>query len=250
MWGLYHLGPENMSYLSIDACHMGIEWRPVVGDSDHISPKKKQQHQPQTLPEQPASTSGALYEPVIVRLKDPEAFSRQAIFWAFPELKEYPLSDLFEPHPTRPSTWKYVGRTDDLILFHHGIKYHPAGIEAKIRLGHDQVQEVLMWGDRHQQPVLLVEFKEDKLPNLEGRQVPEATSKRLAALIDQINDEAPNVAQISPNHLIFVTKEKLLPRTPKGNVRRREAAKLYQAEIEEVYARYGDKMAPILTRLR
>jgi len=230
LWLLYRLGPEDMDYLSIDACHMGIEWRAVAGESAATA---------QLDNDSKAQTpSASLYEAVMIRSKDPAEASRQPIFQTFPNLVEYATGDLFAPHPTRPHTWKFAGRTDDLILFGHGIKFHPAGIEAKIQQGLSRVQEVLMWGDRHEQAVLLIELTDAGLHDMESQAGDMKVRAELEALIDQINLEAPVIAQLAKTHVIFTTKEKPLPRTSKGSVRRREAAKVYQNEIEKVYRVY------------
>ena len=230
-----------MDYLSIDACHMGIEWRPVAGESEVTA-------QPQNDPKT-ASAPALLHEPVFVRSKESAAVSRQAIFQTFPNLTEYATGDLFAPHPSRPHTWKFAGRTDDLIAFAHGVKFHPAGIEAKLQQGHDRIREVLMLGDRHQQAILLVELTEAGLRDMEDDQGQKAVKSKLNDLIDQVNLDAPVIARIAKTHVIFVTREKPLPRTSKGSVRRKDAASVYQDEIEEVYRLHGDKMKPMMSRV-
>ncbi|KAJ9609951.1 hypothetical protein H2200_006281 [Cladophialophora chaetospira] len=240
LWSLYRLGPGDMDYLSIDACHMGIDWR-AVGEENKI--EHGAQENPGAKP--PKVT---LYEPVIVRFKDDAGVPRQAIFHVFPELDEYSTGDLFAPHPTRPNTWKFAGRADDLILFGHGIKYHPGGIEAKIRQSSDRFREVLMWGDRHQQAILLIELTDTGLDEIERGDL--RVRNELDVLIDQINLEAPVIAQIAKRHVIFTTRGMPLPRTSKGSLRRKEAAKVYQAEIDEVYRVYGDKMGSMMSRVQ
>ncbi|KIX95422.1 uncharacterized protein Z520_08939 [Fonsecaea multimorphosa CBS 102226] len=234
-WILYQIGTEDMEYLSIDACHMGIEWRPVAADSDTQSPADGDSKS------QPAAPT--LYEPVIVRFKDPTAASRQTVFQTFPELDEYATGDLFAPHPSRPNTWKFAGRVDDLILFGHGIKFHPAGIEAKIQHSHDWIREVLLWGDGHQQVITLIELTDEGLREVEsGGPVAAQFQNEIDLLFDKVNDEAPLIAKLAKTHVIFATREKPLPRTSKGSLRRKEAARVYQAEIDQVYRVHGDQM--------
>ena len=231
-----------MDYLSIDACHMGIVWRPVAGDSESTTHAKDE-----SQAQLPPST---LHEPILVRSRDPSASARQAIFQVFPDLNEYGTGDLFAPHPTRPHTWKFAGRTDDLILFGHGIKFHPAGIEAKIQQSHGWFQDVLMLGDRHQQAVLLIELTEVASQDMKDEQNKVKMRGELDSLLDRVNEEAPVMAQIAKTHVIFATSEKPLPRTSKGSVKRKEAAKVYQAEVEEVYRKFGDKMGKLMSRVQ
>ncbi|OQV06585.1 hypothetical protein CLAIMM_11132 [Cladophialophora immunda] len=234
-WALYQVGTEDMEYVSVDACHMGIEWRPVAADSDNQPPIDSDSKL------QPAANT--LYEPVIVRFEDPTAASRQTIFQTFPDLNEYATGDLFAPHPRRPNTWKFAGRVDDLILFGHGIKFHPAGIEARIQHSHDRIQEVLLWGDRHQQAITLIELTDEGLRDMErGGQDAARLRSEIDLLIDKVNVEAPLIAKLAKTHVIYVTREKPLPRTSKGSLRRKGAARVYQAEIDQVYRDHGDQM--------
>ena len=242
MWCLYHLGPQDMDYLSIDACHLGVQWRPVAGTGEAATQSNGDSES--------RSDPMALHEAVIVRSDDPVLASRQAVFHVFPDLTEYSTGDLFAPHPIRAHTWKFAGRADDLIVFSRGIKFRPAGIEAKIQQGHDRIREVLMWGDRHQQAILLVELNEAGLKDMESEQGRVATKLRLDMLIDEANLEAPVVAQIAKTHVVFATKEKPLPRTSKGSVKRKEAANIYEAEIEEVYRLHGVHMSPMMSRVQ
>ena len=242
LWTLYQRGPENMDYLSIDACHMGIDWRAVAGDSET---ETQVNGSPGTQ-----SPPAKLYEPVFVRFKDPVRVPQQPIFHVFPELDEYATRDLFAPHPTRPDTWKFVGRADDLILFGHGIKFHPGGIEARIRQSNERIREVLMWGDGHQQAILLVELTEPGLDENENGRENSTVRGELDVVIDQINLEAPVIAQLAKTHVIFMHRAKPLPRTSKGSIRRKEAAKIYSAEIDEVYRVHGDKMGRMMSRVQ
>ncbi|KIW91309.1 uncharacterized protein Z519_08205 [Cladophialophora bantiana CBS 173.52] len=246
-WALYQVGTEEMEYLSIDACHMGIEWRPVAADSE-TQPSSSAIAVGDSK-SQPAATT-TLHEPVIVRFKDPTAVSRQTVFQTFPHLSEYATGDLFAPHPSRPCTWKFAGRVDDLILFGHGIKFHPAGIEAKIQHGHDRVQDVLLWGDGHQQAIALIELTEEGLRDMErgGADAAQLRSE-IELLIDQVNVEAPVIAKLTKTHVVFAAREKPLPRTSKGSLRRREAARVYRAEIDEVYRVHGDQMGSMMSRV-
>ncbi|EXJ71523.1 uncharacterized protein A1O5_05331 [Cladophialophora psammophila CBS 110553] len=185
-----------------------------------------------------------------IRFKDPTAASRQTVFQTFPHLNEYATGDLFAPHPSRPCTWKFAGRVDDLILFGHGIKFHPAGIEGKIQHGHDRVQDVLLWGDGHQQAIALIELTEEGLRDMERGGADAARLRsEIELLIDQVNVEAPVIAKLTKTHVVFAAREKPLPRTSKGSLRRREAARVYQAEIDEVYREHGDQMGSMMSRV-
>ncbi|KAH0843148.1 hypothetical protein AYO21_03438 [Fonsecaea monophora] len=243
-WPLYQVSTEDMEYLSIDACHMGIEWRPVTADSETQPPTDDDQRSLLT------ATTPTLYEPVIVRSDDPTAASRQTVFQTFPDLHEYATGDVFAPHPRRLNTWKFAGRVDDLILFAHGINFHPAGIEAKIRQGHDRIREVLLWGDGHHQTIALIELTDEGSRHVEHGGESQLRNE-VDLLIDKVNVEAPVIAKLAKTHVIFVTSGKPLPRTDKASVRRKEAARVYLAEIERVYREHGDQMVgSIMSRVQ
>ena len=249
-WSIYDVDPkDNCEYLSIDACHMGIEWRPV-SDSDS-GPADPECLKSNVDTDGQSKLPVVLHEPVFVRSKDPVKASHQMIFQVFPDRSEYASGDLFAPHPTRLSTWKYAGRVDDLILFSHGVKFHPAGIEERIQSSHPWIQTVLMWGDQHWQAILLLELTNEGLVHVErGDQKAAEFKIELDRLLGKVNEEAPVIAQIARTHVILAGGEKPLPRTAKGSIRRGEVAKLYQSEMDEVYHRFGDRAPSTTTRIR
>lgn len=247
-WCLYYVDAEDLEYLSIDACHMGLEWRPVNVETASHHPRVVDDAVNGDTTTTTTSPPVQLYEPVFVRGEDA---SHQAIFQSFPDRTEYATGDMFSPHPTRPATWKHAGRIDDLILFSHGVKYRPASVEEKLQSSHPWIQNVIMWGDGHEQAVLLVELTDEGLGHFErGDQAAKGFAIELDRAVAQINEEVPVIAQIAATHILFATREKPLPRTPKGTVRRREAARVYKDEIDEVYRKFGDRAASMMTRVR
>lgn len=69
--------------------------------------------------------SGNLYE--LVLLCQPEDALYHAPFYSFPELQEYPMKDLYAPHPTKTGLWLYQGRADDIVVLANGEKVQPGG---------------------------------------------------------------------------------------------------------------------------
>ncbi|KAI0415252.1 hypothetical protein F5X98DRAFT_230098 [Xylaria grammica] len=43
---------------------------------------------------------------------DPDLEPFQGVFYAFPELREWSMNDLYDRHPTKPFLWRYCGRRD------------------------------------------------------------------------------------------------------------------------------------------
>ena len=94
------------------------------------------------------------YEAFVVRNSDPELV--QPIFILHPELHEYPVGDLFSPHPSKPGLWEYRGRADDMIVLVSGGKTNPIAMEQHVA-SHPEVRDVLMTGTRRHNTGLLIE---------------------------------------------------------------------------------------------
>lgn len=67
----------------------------------------------------------------------------QGVFHTFPDINELCYKDLYEPHPTKPDTWLYKGRTDELLVLSNGEKVRPLSMEAIIN-SHPEVSSCLM----------------------------------------------------------------------------------------------------------
>lgn len=44
--------------------------------------------------------------------------------------KSFHSRDLFEPHPTIPNAWKYIGRLDDRVTLLNGERYSHSPLKA------------------------------------------------------------------------------------------------------------------------
>ncbi|KAF2705779.1 putative AMP-binding enzyme [Pleomassaria siparia CBS 279.74] len=145
---------------------------------------------------QPTS-SGSLYEAVIVRDAALEAW--QQVFHVYPELQEFHTKDLFAKHPSRPDFWKYIGRTDDLIIFSHGEDLYATGMEMEIAAAHGSI------------------------------------SAELLPIVEDANRNCSELVKLTAELILFTTAEKRLVRTSKNTVARRESEELYRDEIESLY---------------
>ncbi|MBE7182567.1 MAG: hypothetical protein INR71_15405, partial [Terriglobus roseus] len=133
------------------------------------------------------STPG-VYELVIVR--KPETEEDQAVWYTFPELREWNTKDLWHKHPTKPNHWFYEGRADDLIVYHSGAKFNPLGMEEQIRED-PLIQYAIVAGNKHHQSALLVELS-DKAKNLSYDEAVE----RIWPAVEQANAVAPKHAVV------------------------------------------------------
>lgn len=171
-----------------------------------------------------------LYEMVIVRNKEFE--SCQAIFKTFPDLQEYPMKDVYSRHPTKPGLWLYRGRADDLIVFSNGEKINPVTMEGIVSL-HRDVNAAVVVGQGRFQSSLLVEAK---LPP-KSPEEHECLLKTLWPTIQRANEGCPAHGKISRDFVLFTNSEKPLPRAGKGTVQKKMAEKLYQSELDALYAK-------------
>lgn len=184
---------------------------------------------------QPTS-SADLYEAVFV--KDPKLEAWQQIFKVYPETDEFRTKDLFSKHPSKPRFWKYIGRTDDLVIFSHGEDLYATGIEEEILASHSDVSGVLVGGHGRPKPFLLVEWKDGGLNN-EDSDVNRLES--LMPIIDRVNESCSELVKLTKDLILFTAPEKRLVRTNKGTVSRRDSEKLYQDEIDKLYTVQGGK---------
>ncbi|KAG8763161.1 hypothetical protein FRC11_005892 [Ceratobasidium sp. 423] len=148
----------------------------------------------------------------------------------------YATKDLVRPHPTKPGLWKVVGRLDDQIVLLNGEKTNPVPIEDEIAKC-PQVQSVVMFGREQNQTGLLIELHEEfkSLPN-EGYK---SIVDQIWPFIELANDNASTHSRIAREAIIFSETSRPLPRTPKGNVARAAALRLYADDIARMYTQLG-----------
>ena len=91
----------------------------------------------------------------LVFRKNPEA-TWQQVFLRYPDLQEYRTKDLFEKHPSKPGLWRFVGRTDDMIILANGENLHGSNLEAII-MRSSSVRVALVGGDGRNRPFLILQ---------------------------------------------------------------------------------------------
>lgn len=168
-----------------------------------------------------------LAELVIVRDQSLSLF--QAVFSSFPHLQEYPMKDIYEPHPTKPDLWRFSGRSDDIIVFSNGEKCNPLVMEGMIT-EHPAVKSALVTGQGRFQTALLVE--------------PAATpTASVGSFVDEIwptiqkaNGQCATQGRIAKEFILVTYPEKPMLRASKGTVQRKSTLQLYETEIETLYA--------------
>jgi thioester reductase-like protein len=169
-----------------------------------------------------------LFEQVIVR--KPELEPYQGVFATFPELKEWPMKDLYSKHPAKENVWLYQGRADDIIVFSTGEKINPLDMEHMIN-ANDAVTEALVVGLGRFQSSLLVEAVQPPTTAAEKEELVNV----MWPSVEAANKKCPSHGRIHRDMIIFTSPEKPMLRAGKGTVQRKPTVDLYSAEIDDLY---------------
>ncbi|APA11657.1 hypothetical protein sscle_08g064270 [Sclerotinia sclerotiorum 1980 UF-70] len=171
--------------------------------------------------------SDELYEFVIIR--DPSVEAYQGIFYTFPDLLEYKTRDLFSKHPTTKNLWRHEGRSDDIIVYSTGEKFNPISMENALN-SHPEVKTAIVSGTKKFQSSLLIEPVDPKKSS-------ESLLDEIWPTIKTANSNCPAHARIMGKDFVTFTKrDKPIPRAGKGTVQRKQAEKLYETELNDLYA--------------
>lgn len=171
-----------------------------------------------------------LYEMIVVR--DPKLQMFQGMLHTFPELNEISTKDLYQKHPTRPDHWLYRGRADDIIVFSNGEKLNPVTMEQTIN-EHPDVRSAIIVGQARFQPAAIIELVDSVVVTEENKT---DLITRIQPFIDAANKGSPTHGQIKDGFVTFAKPGKPFLRAAKGTVQRAATVKLYEPEIEELFA--------------
>ncbi|KAI9647265.1 hypothetical protein NHQ30_003648 [Ciborinia camelliae] len=171
-----------------------------------------------------------LYEMFVVR--DQKLQKMQGMLHTFPELNEVSTKDLYQKHPTKPDLWVYRGRADDVIVFSNGEKLNPLTMEHVIN-DHPDVRSTIIVGQARFQPAVIIELAHPVEVNEENKK---ELITSIQPFIDAANKDSPTHGQIKDGFVAFAKPEKPFLRAGKGTVQRAATVKLYEPEIEELFA--------------
>jgi acyl-CoA synthetase (AMP-forming)/AMP-acid ligase II len=180
--------------------------------------------------------SDGLFEMILTRKNRADGDYVQPVFEVRRDVDEFSSGDLFAPHPSMPHLWRHAGRTDDLLVFASGAKFHPTAVEAKIAT-HSAIKGVSLVGTKRPEASLLVELNPVALPD----DVPEAEAhsnivNQIWPLIEETNIKSPTYAQIGKNRILVIDpRKKPLSRSMKGGIQRWETVRAFQAELDHLY---------------
>ncbi|EFW99074.1 nonribosomal peptide synthetase-like protein [Grosmannia clavigera kw1407] len=140
--------------------------------------------------------------------------------------------DLFQPHPTLPDAWKYLGRIDDRVTLINGEKVLPIPFEHQIRQ-HDLVRECVVFGIDRAVPGLAI-IPSDKAKGLSKSALLDA----LMPVVDATNAHTEAFGRISREMIEILDGDTVYPATDKGTVIRAAFYSRFVSVIDAVYARF------------
>ena len=166
---------------------------------------------------------------------DPQC--RSHLFKLFPELTEFETKDMFLNHadPHKSSLWKWVGRTDDLVVLDNAWKLNPSKVESIL----NQVSGVsrsLVLGTRRPRPVALIQPAEKVL--FDPFRSQQDFVHRILKGLEIWNDMSSSCEKIPAELVIVASPKKQFILAPKGTVLRNATIKLYGTEIDEAFKRW------------
>lgn len=207
----HNLDSEDWEYLHINSTYSGIDFRLVDAER-------------------------GLYEAVVVRCSDAELSRYQPVFWIYPQLSEWSMSDLFTKHPTKPDLWRYEGRRDDMIVLDFGHNFHPTYYEAEILAKDPLIRSALIVGNGRPRLAVIIELSQGLL----GSDTRENLLEKIWPTVETCNRRASKGGQISKDYVIFASPEKPFLRAGKGTVQRAATVEQYKEEIGRLYATTND----------
>ena len=142
-------------------------------------------------------------------------------------------------NPQKPTTdFSAIGRKDDLIVLANGEKVNPRILEAML-FECSLVSAAIVFGDGQFEIGVIVQPSSPlSLPELE------AFKSAVWPIIRQAGERMDTHARISSKGAILVAPpDALLPRSDKGSLMRKEAHRMFEAEIAAVYQALNNRVA-------
>ena len=139
--------------------------------------------------------------------------------------------DIFTPHKTIPSAWKYLGRLDDRVTLTNGEKVLPLPIEGSIRQ-HKLVKEAVVFGIGRAIPGLLI-LRSQAAKDLGDKDFIDV----IWPTVEAANRVAEGFSQIGMDMIVPIPVGLSIPLTDKGSIIRAQVYNVFEKEIEEAYVR-------------
>lgn len=170
-----------------------------------------------------------LHELIIHPPSSPTHSWTTPVFDIFPSLTSWCSRDLFKrcTDPGFENLWKFESRMDDIIILNNALKVNPLHVEVKLQ-GHGLLKGVMVFGEGRGSCGILLEGKEGW-----GK---EELLEKVWKDVERASGEVPEHARVKRHLVVVADEEKPFVRAAKGTIVRAATGKLYEQEIEEVYA--------------
>lgn len=144
--------------------------------------------------------------------------------------------DLFQPHPSTPHAWLYLGRSDDTIVLGNGKKADPKALESALR-SLDYAKDALVFGvGKNNIGVFVIEA--DDHEQLRG----DPLRKRLwDEVVENINKTSPSHAEVYYEMIRILPATATFEKTAKGSIIRNNTYARYKDEIDAAYTQSNEK---------
>lgn len=204
---------------------IGPPWRtmPHTRDNPHCYRVRNLFPESQCLEMQPLGNG--VFEPVVYK-----GFPLAAELWPSPDSPNpYRTNDLFIEDPPKSGLFVLQGRKDDLLVHTNGEKTNALPLQMALDAC-PCIQKAAVFG--HGRPCTSA-IVQPMLLN--GSQVVDEGA--ILAAIERCCQPFATHSRIHPSMVYILPPKQVLPVTPKGSVRRKEAEHLYRAQLELLYSR-------------
>ncbi|KAI5247806.1 male sterility protein [Aureobasidium subglaciale] len=172
-----------------------------------------------------------------------KGFPLAAELWQTPDAPNpYRTNDLFEEKPPGSGLFVLQGRKDDIIVHSNGEKTNALPLQMTLEECHSGVSKVVVFGTDYPCTSAIVQFSAEN-SNLDHEDILRSLEGACKAF--------PVYSQLDRSMILILPRDTALPVTPKGNVRRKEAWKLFGDQIDQLYANllYGSSQDAEVTTL-
>ena len=179
----------------------------------------------------------------LVLFTDETTQKMSALNHNFPKTRgEWRTKDLFLRHPSpgKGNLWKYYGRIDDIVMLSTGMKFDPVPIELQAA-AHPRVTGTLVVGNGRPKARLLIKAKTDSegLKDPQGMDGSDLIEEIWATVQAANGDCVLSSARVEKCLVSLADTSKPFVRAGKGTVVRKATERIYEAEIEDMYAAHS-----------
>jgi len=160
-----------------------------------------------------------------------KGFELAAELWdGKPDDEAHRTNDLFIQDPPGSGFFVLQGRKDDILVHSNGEKTSAGALQLDIQTASKIIYKALALGNSRPCVSLLVEVYAEYDP------ANELTQDQIWETVQQVNTRYPTHSQIMRHMIHILPKGSTLAVTPKGNVKRKEAERVYAPEIAQLYS--------------